>query len=152
MNDNHDQIPNNNTHVEQLTLDLVCVQDIRTVAVLLAHGFHEHTRERGDRPGHVAFKLMVPKSRREEFDGLMRRCQRGYDIPLPGGVAENGTRYPVLGDYERAHARVRDAIREFNEFAAQRDAQRDAQRETAKETADGKDQSADKQSERVASE
>lgn len=146
MNDNANQ--NSSHHTEQLTLDIVCVQDIRTVAVLLAHGFHEHTRERGDRPGHVAFKLMVPKARRKEFDELMRRCQRGYDIPLPGGVTENGTRCPVLGDYERAHARVRDAIREFNEFAAQRDAKRDAQ----KETADGKDQPADKQSERFASE
>lgn len=104
---------------EQLTIDLVRIQNIRIAAVMLAYGFHEHTRERGDRPGHVAFKLMVPSGRREEFDEIMQQCRNDFRIPLPGGVREDGTRLPDLGDYEKAHAHVRDAIAEFNEFSRQ---------------------------------
>ena len=105
---------------ERLTLDLVRIQDIRTIAVLLAYGFQEHTRERGDRPGHVAFKLMVPSTHRDEFSDLMMRCRRGFNVALPGGVRESdGMSIPNLGDYEKAHAHVRDAIREFNEFSRQ---------------------------------
>jgi len=120
---------------ERLTVNIVRIQDIRTVAVLLAYGFQEHMRERGDRPGHVAFKLMVPSTRFEEFKDIMHRCRRRFEITLPGGVRESdGLSLPNLGDYERCHAHVRDAIREFNEYSRQ---QKEKRENDAREGSEG---------------